>query len=73
MKPETGDLIDVISPHTEEVIGQVPDASPADIDKAVAAARKAFDAGLLPRRGARRAASPASRQRSRRAARRSPT
>ena len=48
IKPETGDLIDVISPHTEEVIGQVPDASPADIDKAVAAARKAFDAGPLP-------------------------
>ncbi len=48
VKPETGDLIDVISPHTEEVIGQVPDASPADIDKAVAAARKAFDAGPLP-------------------------
>jgi aldehyde dehydrogenase (NAD+) len=48
VKPETGDLIDVISPHTEEVIGQVPDASPADIDKAVAAARQAFDAGPYP-------------------------
>ena len=54
VKPETGDLIDVISPHTEEVIGQVPDASPADMDKAVAAARKAFDAGVLAARGARR-------------------
>jgi aldehyde dehydrogenase (NAD+) len=48
VKPETGDLIDVISPHSEEVIGQVPDASPADIDKAVAAARAAFDAGPYP-------------------------
>jgi acyl-CoA reductase-like NAD-dependent aldehyde dehydrogenase len=48
VKPETGDLIDVISPHTEEVIGQVPDAGPADIDKAVAAARNAFDAGPIP-------------------------
>ena len=48
VKPETGDLIDVISPHTEDVIGQVPDASPADIDKAVAAARTAFDAGPYP-------------------------
>jgi betaine-aldehyde dehydrogenase len=48
VKPETGDLIDVISPHSEEVIGQVPDAGPADIDKAVAAARKAFDAGPIP-------------------------
>jgi betaine-aldehyde dehydrogenase len=48
VKPETGDLIDVVSPHTEQVIGQVPDASPADIDKAVAAARDAFDNGPWP-------------------------
>jgi betaine-aldehyde dehydrogenase len=48
VKPETGDLIDVISPHSEQVIGQVPDASPADIDKAVAAARDAFENGPWP-------------------------
>lgn len=48
VKPETRDVIDVVSPHTEEVIGQVPDASPADIDKAVAAARDAFDRGPWP-------------------------
>ena len=66
VKPETGDLIDVISPHTEQVIGQVPDASPADIDKAVAAARKAFDAGRAAARGARAPASPACPPRSRR-------
>src|SRR3954454_13220227 len=41
--------IDVISPHTEEVIGRVPDATPADIDRAVAAAREAFDQGRWPR------------------------
>jgi betaine-aldehyde dehydrogenase len=41
--------IDVISPHTEEVIGRVPDATPADMDRAVAAARAAFDEGPWPR------------------------
>src|SRR3954471_22048315 len=41
--------IDVISPHTEEVIGRVPDATPADIDREVAAAREAFDNGPWPR------------------------
>ena len=51
VKPETDAIIDVVSPHTEQVIGQVPDASPADIDKAVAAARDAFDNGPWPRMG----------------------
>jgi aldehyde dehydrogenase (NAD+) len=41
--------IDVISPHTEQVIARVPDGTDADIDKAVAAAREAFDAGPWPR------------------------
>jgi betaine-aldehyde dehydrogenase len=41
--------IDVISPNTEEVIGRVPDASPKDVDRAVAAAREAFDKGPFPR------------------------
>ncbi|HUV10959.1 MAG TPA: aldehyde dehydrogenase [Acidimicrobiia bacterium] len=49
VKPEGTGVIEVISPHTEEVIGSVPDASPADIDKAVAAARRAFDDGPWPR------------------------
>ncbi len=49
VKPETDAIIDVVSPHTEQVIGQVPDACPADIDKAVAAARDAFDNGPWPR------------------------
>ncbi|MFJ9174373.1 aldehyde dehydrogenase family protein [Streptomyces sp. NPDC102360] len=34
--------IDVISSSTEEVIGAVPDGVPADVDRAVAAAREAF-------------------------------
>ena len=41
--------IDVVSPNTEEVIGRVPDATPADVDRAVAAAREAFDDGPFPR------------------------
>ncbi|GHB25524.1 putative aldehyde dehydrogenase [Streptomyces xanthochromogenes] len=39
------DVIEVISPHTEQVIGHVPHASRADVDRAVAAARRAFDTG----------------------------
>jgi len=42
-------VIDVISPSTEEVIGHVPDGTNADIDRAVAAARLAFDKGPWPR------------------------
>jgi len=41
--------IDVVSAHSEEVIGRVPDATPADMDRAVAAARDAFDHGPWPR------------------------
>jgi betaine-aldehyde dehydrogenase len=43
------DQIEVVSPHTEEVIARVPDATTADIDRAVAAAREAFDRGPWPR------------------------
>ncbi|MGG8410026.1 aldehyde dehydrogenase [Streptomyces sp. 12297] len=41
--------IDVVSPHTEQVIGRVPHASREDVDRAVAAARQAFDHGPWPR------------------------
>jgi aldehyde dehydrogenase (NAD+) len=41
--------IDVRSASTEEVIGRVPDATQADVDRAVAAARDAFDKGPFPR------------------------
>ncbi|MFM7271501.1 MAG: aldehyde dehydrogenase [Actinomycetes bacterium] len=41
--------IEVISPITEEVYGTVPDAAEADVDRAVAAARRAFDEGPWPR------------------------
>ena len=39
----------MISPHTEEPIGEAPAASPEDVDKAVSAARDAFDNGPWPR------------------------
>ncbi|WP_329116625.1 aldehyde dehydrogenase [Streptomyces sp. NBC_01465] len=43
------DVIEVISPHTGQVFATVPHAAPADIDRAVAVARKAFDEGPWPR------------------------
>ena len=46
--PSGSEVIEVISPASEEVIGQVPDGTPADIDAAVAAARQAFDDGPWP-------------------------
>ena len=36
-------MIDVINPATEEVMGRVPEGTPEDVDKAVAAAKAAFE------------------------------
>jgi aldehyde dehydrogenase (NAD+) len=47
--PSTGQRISVISPHTEQPIGETPAASPEDVDRAVSAARDAFDNGPWPR------------------------
>lgn len=44
-KPSSGDMIDVYSPFTEERVGRVPEAHEADVDRAVTAARQAFDEG----------------------------
>ncbi len=41
--PQGSDTITIVSPSTEEVLGTVPDASEADVDRAVDAARAAFD------------------------------
>jgi betaine-aldehyde dehydrogenase len=41
--------IDVISPHSEDLVGRVPEGTAADIDRAVAVARDAFDNGEWPR------------------------
>jgi len=46
--PEGTGTIDVVSPSTEEVMGRVPDATTADIDRAVSVARDAFDHGPWP-------------------------
>jgi betaine-aldehyde dehydrogenase len=43
ISPVGGDLIEVINPATEQVIGAVPNGTAADVDTAVAAARRAFD------------------------------
>ena len=52
----TANTFPVVNPATEEVIGAIPAASAADADKAVRAARAAFDAGPWPRMtGAERA------------------
>ncbi len=39
----SGAVFDNVNPATEEVIGQVADGGPADMDAAIAAARRAFD------------------------------
>lgn len=41
--PSGSDTIDVVNPFSEEVVGRVPEASAADVDRAVAAARHTFD------------------------------
>ena len=39
VRPAGGEMIEVVSPSSEEVVGRVPAAGPADVDAAVAAAR----------------------------------
>jgi len=43
VKPSSSAVIRITSASTEEVIGTVPEAQNADVDAAVAAARRAFD------------------------------
>lgn len=49
VEPSSDRRIEVVSPITEQVIATVPEATEADMDRAVAAARKAFDEGPWPR------------------------
>jgi aldehyde dehydrogenase (NAD+) len=49
VEPASSRTIDVISPHSEELVGRVPEGTESDIDRAVAAARDAFDSGEWPR------------------------
>lgn len=54
--PAGSATFDVVSPSSEEVVGRVPEASNADVDRAVGAARRAFDDGPWSRTsGAERA------------------
>ena len=48
-EPSTDRRLAVISPHTEEQIGGTPEAGLDDVDRAVTAARTAFDEGPWPR------------------------
>lgn len=47
-QPSGTDTVEVVSPHSEEVIGRLPRATTGDIDAAVASARAAFDSGPWP-------------------------
>ncbi|MDX6301691.1 MAG: aldehyde dehydrogenase, partial [Nocardioidaceae bacterium] len=47
-EPSRAERLDVVSPSSEEVVGSVPRAITGDIDRAVAAARRAFDSGPWP-------------------------
>ncbi|MGO9027504.1 MAG: aldehyde dehydrogenase [Acidimicrobiales bacterium] len=49
VEPSSSATFDVISPTSEELVGRVPEAQVADIDRAVAVARDAFDHGPWPR------------------------
>jgi aldehyde dehydrogenase (NAD+) len=49
VEPAGTGTIDVISPHSEERVGRVPEGTNADVDRAVTAARQAFDEGDWPR------------------------
>lgn len=49
VQPSTSQRIEVISPSTEEPVADVPSATAADVDRAVTAARAAFDRGPWPR------------------------
>jgi acyl-CoA reductase-like NAD-dependent aldehyde dehydrogenase len=44
-KPNSSTRIPVVSPSTDEVIGEAPDANAEDVDAAVTAARRAFTEG----------------------------
>jgi aldehyde dehydrogenase (NAD+) len=49
VKPQSDQKLELISPVTEECFLSVPEASTADVDRAVKAARRAFDHGPWPR------------------------
>lgn len=48
VEPHSGRQLEIISPDTEQVAARVAEADEIDMDRAVAAARKAFDEGPWP-------------------------
>jgi aldehyde dehydrogenase (NAD+) len=48
LEPFDPRLLDIVSPHDRSVIGRAAQAQPADVDRAVAVARDAFDNGPWP-------------------------
>lgn len=46
VEPSDPELLDIASPHDQSVVGRAAQAQPADVDRAVAAARASFDAGV---------------------------
>jgi aldehyde dehydrogenase (NAD+) len=48
-EPSNPELLEIRSPHDQSVLGRVAQATNADIDRAVAVAREAFDHGPWPR------------------------
>ncbi|MEU1916264.1 aldehyde dehydrogenase [Streptomyces massasporeus] len=46
VSPSDPELLDIASPHDRSVIGRAAQAQPADVDRAVAAARASFEAGV---------------------------
>jgi aldehyde dehydrogenase (NAD+) len=48
-EPSDPDLLELVSPHDHSPLGRGAQARPADVDRAVAAARAAFDDGPWPR------------------------
>lgn len=48
VEAKSGKLMDALDPATEQVLTKVPEADKEDIDRAVTAARKAFESGPWP-------------------------
>ncbi|MFJ7956965.1 aldehyde dehydrogenase [Streptomyces sp. NPDC096319] len=46
VRPSSPELLDITSPHDRSVVARAAQAWPADIDRAVAAARESFDRGM---------------------------
>ena len=49
VEPSSSNIIEVRSPHDRRLIGRTAEALEADVDRAVAVARQAFDEGPWPR------------------------